>query len=86
MRDNDRDHCSCDRQNPHHDAAMRGVDGLQRKRHQKRKQEAHAEHRNHEPRPQPAGWQWPAQYDQQQQRAQPGNRRAQRRHCDRIDD
>ena len=40
-----------DRQHAQHHAAMRGVDGLDRERHQERKQDAHAEHRDRQLQP-----------------------------------
>jgi hypothetical protein len=42
--DRDRDQRGCDRQNPEHHAAMRGIDSSHRERHQEWKQHSHAQH------------------------------------------
>ncbi len=69
--DQDSDQRRRDRKNPQHHAAMRGIDGLHRQRHQQRKQNAYAQHCDHQLRPQPARRQRPAQREQQRERAQP---------------
>ena len=84
MGDRDCDQRGRDRHDPEHHAAMRGVDGLHAHRHQQRKQDGDADHRDHELRPQRARRQRAAQHDQQHQRTQPGDHRAQRGQCNRI--
>ena len=46
MGDHDRDQGGRDRHDPEHHAAMRGIDGLHPHRHQERKQDGDAEHRD----------------------------------------
>jgi hypothetical protein len=79
MGDENGDQGGGDRERAHHHAAMRGIDGLNRNRHQERKQHADAERGDRELKPQPARRKRPPQHDQQRERTEPGDRDARRR-------
>ncbi len=84
MGDGDCDQRGGDRQDAEHHAAMRSVDRLHAERHQQRKQDADANHRDHELSPQRARRKRPAQHNKKHQRTQAGDCRAHRGQRDRI--